>query len=293
MRPQLTADDIFSLLLLLRSADARLVILVEGPADCAVLDPHLEVSAVQTVPAHSKSAVLGTMVRVEQRGLPGVAGLVDADLDGISSEPEYPSGVVATALYDVDAHAFFAAGVAQRVITAFADPGLVSADWGPTNDKGPVEAIVGIAAAVGAVRYIASQDGLGLNVRSLPMGEFVDASSLGCNVERMAEIVFRRSDSPGITPEELAQKVGDVLALPPCALERLCSGHDLASIAAHLVRTRWNGSLGADQAERALRAAVSCHAFATFDFVVALTAWAAGLGSGLWHDPCVRVLASR
>jgi hypothetical protein len=84
MREHLTAVDLYALLLMMASADHRLLILVEDDSDAIVLDRVLDLGSVTTVPGYGKATVLGAMDLYEK----GAAELrtiafVDRDFAGL------------------------------------------------------------------------------------------------------------------------------------------------------------------------------------------------------------------
>lgn len=291
MQELLTPDDVFSHVLLLRSADERLILLVEGPTDCAVIDPHIERSAAQTIPGYGKATVIGVVTRANEKVVPRVAGLVDGDFDPVASNP-YPANVFATDLYDIDAEVFFSAGVVERVSHSFGDRSRIRKHLESEGAAAVTDMIVPGAAAMGALRLVSLRDALGLCVRSLPVREFLDMRSGKCRVDLLVKASVDRTKTCRLSCEEICRRVEEVLESAGESMQSLCSGHDLAAVLACLARARWKASLGADQAEKAMRAALSCDGFAVFPFVVALARWANERQTAIWHERCLQLGAA-
>lgn len=54
MLRDLTGNDLFVSIQMMRQLDSRLTIVVEGSEDCGVIDPHVDDTVVQTIPGYGK-----------------------------------------------------------------------------------------------------------------------------------------------------------------------------------------------------------------------------------------------
>ena len=286
MRQGLTPDDLFALVLLMRSADHRTLILVEGPSDSAVLDPHIDSQHCVTIPGHGKNNVVAAVRLSNGQHVDAVVGVVDADFHGLVGETRYPDNLITTELYDLDAELFFSDNVVARVINAFANHASLSQHMQLTQCGPPEDVAVNVAAAIGALRYIAASEGLSLNLSRFPVQEVVDAATASCDLYRLVLLAFRRSSAPGINPTWLMDRLADVMAHPPAPARRLCCGHDLSAALGHFMRREWGARMGADQVERTMRAAIGCDAFRNLSVRKKLARWAEAAGVSVWHGAC-------
>lgn len=118
MREGLSGDDIFAELMMLRTADARTFVLLEGPSDCRALDPHVESRSARTLPAYSKSALERTITLVDRRGLERTLGILDRDWVDVIYPPMESDNVVYTDDYDLDATILLSGDVFERLISS-------------------------------------------------------------------------------------------------------------------------------------------------------------------------------
>lgn len=290
MHAHLTVEDMFATVLLLRSADTRVFLLVEGPSDCAVFDPHVDDKSVITIPCHSKSKVVGTIALVEKTDSPRVAGIVDADFDSFTGEAEYPQ-LFKTENYDLDADLVFSERLAGRVVAALTDREMVREHISSTRHPTPLAIVQGVAADIGRLRLVSQLSGYDVSTRGLPIESIIDLANDRCDAEQLVSMAFRKSDEPLCTSGDLRSAL--MAPLPVTVLDRqLCSGHDLARVFGYLGRKRWGSSCGADQWERTVRAAADCATVRELKAIREVSHWASGLGLRIWHPSCEGVDSS-
>src|SRR5664280_1216328 len=81
MRELLTGDDLFSEIVMRRTADPRTVIVLEGPSDCVTLDIFLDDTSCYSIDANGKSSVLRVIECSETTSTKRVLGVVDNDAE--------------------------------------------------------------------------------------------------------------------------------------------------------------------------------------------------------------------
>ena len=108
MRQYLTGSDLFAYIEMQRQLDARAVVVVEGPDDCGVIDPHVDEEVVHTIPGYGKASVVDAAVLFEHAGVARVSLVSDSDFDrqlGLASA--LPPNLILTEYHDLDADIFF------------------------------------------------------------------------------------------------------------------------------------------------------------------------------------------
>lgn len=273
----LSADDIFSEILLRRSADPRTILIVEGPTDLDALDPHLDEARCDIIAGNGSLSVSGAVSHANNQGVVRVLGLIDADFFGVSANVTGPPvNVFMTSFYDLDAELFNTPLLVDRLVSAFADRNrVVSALGAATFTGGARRMAVSLAAPLGYLRLASLEYGWSLALRDFPLAATIDRNPIHCNSSRLIAIAMSKSQSTtSISPARVAAGLAAIAANAPCASDRVCSGHDLASALAALIRL-CGGSIGAEVVERNLRSACNCDVLRSFAFALAVSAWAA------------------
>ncbi len=281
MRQFLTGADLFAHAMMLRGVDRRLILFLEGPDDCAVIDPHIHTEDLQSLPGYGKASVLDACQSVENRGITGIAGLVDADFDRARGLVDvYPSCVMVSEHYDLDMDLTFADPEAVvRLVHNFGDLDKLRAAPGRSDF---LTLALDLAEPVGLYRYVSVEEGLGLKLAGFPFELLLERQAAGVDLtDAVHELLLTRH--PGldgdVVRETVAQHNDDV------AREQLINGHDLCRALSALVRKKWGGALGADTCEKVLRSSSNCHAFALLRVYRDVADWAAAQACTAWSCP--------
>lgn len=283
MQAALTPDDVFAHVMMLRGVDSRLVLLVEGPSDCGLLDPHIDDEHLQTVPGHGKSTVLAACHLIEERGVAGVAGLVDLDFDDLTGLAElYPACVFATSSYDLDADFLLACPTSvDRLAATHRDWNRAVAEIDRLGYSTVFELVVALAGELGLLRLTAALNDWSVSLDGVLTGEVVTAYLTSPeDLSALLTIqVARRAGAPDLTIVE-GQHAAVRATAPPLA--RAVRTHDLARGLAALVRS-WGGSVGGDACEKALRMAFDCVCLQRLKLAQDIGAWALRTGAQAWR----------
>ncbi|MFC8665497.1 hypothetical protein [Streptomyces sp. NPDC057199] len=259
MQNNLTGDDLFSYIILLRSGPtAKKYLLCEGDSDCAVLDPHIEEDVCETIPGYGKNSVLDAIKIVSQQNMNDVAALLDRDWQKDNSG--LPDVAVTTDHYDIDATVFYAGDTCKRVVAAFCDRNIVrnflrEGDW-----SSPVEVATALAFPVGVLRKLNHEEGWGLRFSDTPFSEVALPSSGGVDLTKTVASALSRSKQPRVTEQEIPRIVSSAQRAMEKAQDphSFCCGHDLNSALAYLMFSKWSTRINRKTLERAMRAAFSC-----------------------------------
>ncbi len=282
MRSSLTGVDIFNTVMLQRSLDKRLVVLVESPEDSGVIDPHVNDSDVQTFPGYGKESVLTAAQMFLSRQIREVIAVVDADLDRYNGrQQQHPPNVVMTEFYDLDADVLFHCPQALDAILAnFTDKARRQL-YLESRGISAHEEIWDMAIAVGEIRYCSMVRQCGLNLRRFPLHEVLEEYERGAAQARvLALALVRTPNAPEITTSDVAIEVA---ALPD--KRHVASGHDLISALAALIRMRWGGTGGEKLLASALRSAAQCHCWKKTVVYRFVREWARQFNVNAWTCP--------
>jgi hypothetical protein len=279
VRSSLTGFDIFNTVMLQRSLDKRLVVIVESPEDSGVIDPHMNDSEIQTFPGYGKESVLVAAQMFLSRQIIEVIAVVDADLDRYSGRDQrHPPNVVMTEFYDLDADVLSHCSEALGAILAnFTDRELRQvylAEKGVSAHG----AIWDMAIAVGEVRYYSVVRQIGLNLREFPLHQILEAYERGAAKDRALALALARTpDAADISASDVEIEV----ALLPDK-QYIASGHDLVSALAALIRMRWGGTAGEKLLAPALRGAIQCQCWRRTVIYRFVRQWATQFNVNAW-----------
>jgi hypothetical protein len=286
MRERLTADDLFSHILILRPVDKRIFLLLEGDSDHAALRAHIDESEINVIPGYGKGIIEPAMSLVNNHAVPKVAALLDRDFGTLLSGSTVQSNVFFTDRYDLDATIFFSSDLCDRMAFNFGDGDLIKGLISDLGCSDLASASANLALAVGVLRLISVRDGLRLNLREFPIGEAVRADCRSVDLEALASLALKKGpQSQPKRPRELVAEIRTEMAsvTEPYAY---CSGHDLARALSVILRKRGNAFLKPDTVERALRSAFGCAEIRATRMYTELAVWAQQIGKRIWTcDP--------
>jgi hypothetical protein len=282
VRLSLTGVDIFNTVMMQRSLDKRLVIIVESAEDSGVIDPHLNESEIQTFPGYGKEAVLTAAQMFLSQQTSEVIAVVDADLDRYTGrDQQHPPNVVMTEFYDLDADVLSHCPQAlDAIVTNFTNK-VQRESYLAGRSVSVVTTIWDMAIAVGEVRYCSVIQQHGLNLRGFPLHMVVDGYEQGTvQASVLALALARTPNAPAITTSEV---VVEVAALP--GKQHIASGHDLISALAAISRMRWGGTAGEKLLASALRSATQCHCWKKTVVYKFIQEWAHQFSVNAWTCP--------
>ncbi|MFD7813346.1 hypothetical protein ACFV6E_10430 [Streptomyces sp. NPDC059785] len=255
MLDELTGDDLYAELIMLRTNDSRYFIVVEGVADVAVFDRFMDLDHCIPIPAHGKGNAHICLERVIRDDFSGVFAILDKDWFELLPGDLEDKRIIYTDHYDLDACIFFSDGIYEGIAGSFcAGSGFRHGTPGCTSDD-LQRACIEIAFPLGALRYLSERDGLGLNLSNFPLGEVMN-SDLSVNLTSLVSIALARTKGNNISTHGVEDALRQEMKTVRSRI-RYCSGHDLAKAFSILVKQRWKRKIGADVVERSARAALS------------------------------------
>lgn len=283
MKELLTGDDIFATVLLLRTADDRSVLLLEGEDDCDCLGPHVDAASARFMPCGGKSNLDRAITLVDQNNVDLVLAVRDSDWVGVLETPSESPNIVYTDLYDLDATILLRTDIGRRVALMFGERERVEHHCEDTGAASPAAIAADIAAEVGIVRLASERSDANLSLRDFPIQEIYDSVEATIRRDRLITIAITRSSACQYSNDDLRQLV-EVERRSWWAPDRLSSGHDLAGAFAVLCRQVWGGStVGAKFLLKAARLALSCAELQTLELYHAVEDWEHRTGGRIWH----------
>jgi hypothetical protein len=276
-----TGDDLFAEILMLRTADPRTIVLVEGPSDCQALDAHVDSMAAHTLPGYSKTAVERAIRLADSADVERVLAILDLDWVGILQTPLASTNVVYTDLYDLDATVFLSGDVLTRVVASTTDRERLKA-YLDSAGLTLRDAVVRIAGKVGIGRLVSCRDGLEVAFRDFPVHVALTASDDDVDIVQLVTVALGRSSASSVQQTEFVVKVKATIEATP-ELDRCCCGHDIAATIAHLVRSCWGGNaVSRATMEKFGRAALSCAALQQTALYSKVTDWGIATQTRVW-----------
>lgn len=275
MRELLTADDLFSHLLIMRGVSDKKFILVEGDDDCGLIDPHLNADVCETLPSGGKTVVLGAAELAEKQGMTGVGVVLDLDWSDLLYPRIVKPYVFYTDSYDIDATAY---AVDQNVVGFVVNQSdrdrlrsLVPKDSARALSTVAKE----VAHAVGVIRFLSEKFRWELKMREFPT-HLAITDDVKVDIEKIVEVSLQRSPNASVAKEDVLAEFRKKTSLVSDRF-RYCSGHDLLSAVAALLR-KVGGQVSAKSAGIALRSAFGCNNVAQSSLFQSIHSWGARQG---------------
>ncbi len=282
MRDRLTADDLFSYILILRPTERRILFIIEGDTDHAALRTHIDESEVNVIPGYGKGVIQPAMSLVNTHSVPNVIALLDRDFEDLLPGSTGGPNVFFTDRYDLDATIFFSGSLCDRLAFNFGDGDQIKSLISDLGCSDLARASANLALPVGVLRFISVRDSLRLNLRDFPIGEIVRDDCRSVDLEAFASLAIRRTSEPQRKlPRELVAEMRTEIAgiSNPYTF---CSGHDLARALSVILRKRGGVSLRPDTVERALRGAFGCTEIRATRMYSELAMWAQQQNKRMW-----------
>ena len=282
MTTGITGDDLFAEVLMLRTADPRTIVMLEGPSDCQALDTHVDNTAAHTIPGYSKAAVERAIQLADTAALQRVLAILDLDWVGLLDQPLVSANVVYTDAYDLDATIFLAADVMARVVATTTDrervETYISLAGLPLRDT-----VVRIVGKVGLGRFISCRDRLEIPFRDFPVNIVLTENRNDVDMQQMVTVALGRAGNSSVHQADFLTKIRETLNTTR-ELSRYCSGHDIATVLAHLVKSRLGGnSISRATMEQFGKAALSCAALQQTVLYSAVATWATQAETRVWN----------
>ncbi|MCB9763753.1 MAG: DUF4435 domain-containing protein [Alphaproteobacteria bacterium] len=194
-------------------------LLVEGPDDRRFWTRHVPDGGCRLHPCGGRQALVDAMAR----GVPGAAGVMDADFDHAEGRPCPHPGIARTDTHDLET-LLIRSPALLGVLAELGQPERIARFEAA---QGPVRgALLARGLPLGALRWLSVREGLGLDLDRLSVRRFVDARTWDLDVHGLYAEAARLLGWPA------ARLLGALDALPPADPWQVVQGHDLVRLLA-------------------------------------------------------------
>lgn len=276
MREFLTADDIYALILSIRSVRSTSILLVEGDSDAIALDAHLSETHAESLPAHGKLNVLGAVEIAREQGADSVVGLVDRDFVGILRPRYEESDIVTTSYYDLEADILNLDGVCSHLARVCG--GRAISDYVSSILDQVVRAVTPIA----VLRLLVERDGLPVSVQNIPAHEVIEPTSRECNINKLMAIVGARAGLQHSVRDSLRDRLEEELRIFSHPPKFIVSGHDMVGALCFLIKVGSGKKIGVKEMATHLRVALTFERLRKLELYAELQSWADANGAIIW-----------
>ncbi|MBC8991469.1 hypothetical protein H9X95_15045 [Micromonospora chalcea] len=280
LKESITSDSIFSEIMMLRTSDARTIVLVEGPEDVAALEPHMLSDHAFTLPTTGKGILLGAVELIDQAKVERVLAIADLDWTNILYPPHVSNNLIYTEHADMDITILKCPMVITRICWSHCDAGRLKSLLQRSGHSSVLDLAVVFASAVGALRLASVRDGLQLNLRKFPVHDVIDLTTLAPNLRRLAELAVQRSKNVAVSVADLEATVKGEIEAMSVPL-RYCSGHDLIAVIAAILKG-YGSNAGADALSKSIHSAFSCGDLRTTSLYLRVSGWAELRNLQIW-----------
>jgi len=271
---EMTGDEIATTLIMERQTDPRIVLVVEGEEECALIDMHLNGDDAKSQLSRSKTAVLRAAEVLLDGGHDWALCLIDADFDRLlGKDALWASNVIASEHYDLLVDGIVAAPHnLDGVAISHSRPGEVQA-FCLAQSTTLLGWILASSEPVGILRWLVVSGRFDFSVRGWP---FRGMSSLTTDSERLGLIASIGHQRSGMSvPEsEIEAAIAQHRADPTYSAVNFHSSHDILGVLAELVRAQFGGSASERHVAATLRLAFSCQEFQTLPLMRDAADWA-------------------
>jgi hypothetical protein len=268
----LTGQIVANLVILSRASERnKSALLIEGNKDGRLYRKVTDPNSCRLFAAgnrHNAEDALGILKAAAQKG---VLAIVDADTDHLTGTKSADPDLLIT--HTRDAEGILLSSESLRAI-------LVEFDLDHYFGPSPELAAIAAAAPIGYLRFVAEQKKWSVRTAELDFAQFVDASTLKCDVHRLCTHMAALTTTIGITAADYESALSSLMAkgVDPYKVAR---GHDATSLLAWAMLTQ-GGKKRKDGAmitstvvESFLRTAYSPAAFAKCELFRQIDQWEA------------------
>jgi hypothetical protein len=269
MLEELTSNSVFSEVMM-EEPPPRVVLLVEGPDEDAILYEHLS-DGVSRIIAGNKKAVLGAAQIALDGGLSHVFGLVDRDLDALRGKDSYPPNVVATDAYDLIADLVGALGdeAVRRALIAHAAASVRVVEAAAARSV--VDVVFDLTGPLAAVRLASLKSGYPLILHRYEFRAVLTTDLRAADVSAYVTNAVCKNPDFAIDPSVIDDVRNQLVEVTD---RRHSGGHDLVSASVAVI-ARGGGSVSKKAIAGNIISFATCDVLASIPCLSALDSLAA------------------
>ncbi len=208
---------------MLNSQHSGAILLVEGRDDRLFMERFTNRDACIIVPTRGKDNVLETIAILDAANVPGVLGMVDADLERVLGGFSDSANIVMPEYHDLETMLMCSPAL-ERVLVEYGSRTRIE-NFG----EDVLEAMIERALLPGYLRLLSQQEQLGLKFQCMSYSSWIDHRTLSSSIPRLIQHIKNRSQRPELSSDELEN---ELIGASSQELDRreICNGDDLVGV---------------------------------------------------------------
>ena len=284
MREYLDEDDLSAYMRMLRVADDRIFLVVEGPSDARMLNQQIDDSDCTTIPGYGKRSVLAAFERMSSLEQHDCLGLIDRDFgdmlyDNESDVRSIPTNVFITDLYDLESDLLLRVGLLDAYINAAKRNEDLSGLLRANRGQPLTEIVLRNTAIVGLLRWCSIAHGFNLRLSDFPMNAIIKWPAQ-LALSEVIDIAIHRSKRDDVVRDKLLSVIPSDL---PIDEQRICSGHDVIRFLAASSKWWAGRKVGKAEIETFISGPIRCDRLRFLTWFCQIEAWANAKSRQVWN----------
>jgi Protein of unknown function (DUF4435) len=213
---------------MLRSQDARAVLVVEGPTDELFFERLTDTGRCRIEVAHGRENAMSIFGELRRSDFTGALLVLDADFDVLEGRLPLPMGLLLTPTHDLET-LLIASPALDKLLRQVGQRDKLSAfeqKHGALRGR-----LLTSGAAIGRLLWVSLRGGLYLRFDELKYGKFVNDKTLGIDERKMIKTVLDHSCRHDLDEQAIATALAELGAADHDPWH-LCCGHHLTEILA-------------------------------------------------------------
>ena len=273
-----TGETLFVLITMLRQLDSkRLILVVEGFEDDAVLDGHINETNINVLISGSKIAILRLCDLLHVNHISYAVGLIDRDLDDLTGRSSsYPPNVVATHAYDLVADVLLTNP--DLLLRALKSQNRDASRVVESTCSGSISDVVfQLVISLSVLRLLNESFDFGLSFVNFPFFKILNSDY---SVKSSEEILVFANIRSSSTVE--FSEIEPHLATAMHSINsdrRHCGGHDIIGASIAIMRQGGDKALSKSNLVKSISTAISCNVMVRLPIYKQIENWAASNSS--------------
>lgn len=268
----LDENDIVAEIIMLRAADNKTILILEGETDRKLLSFFTDDTACEIVVGHGRKKVLLAIENVRAQALEGILCVVDSDYDEFLGQCASADDVIVTEEHDIEI-ILLKSSALEKLLKESGSTRKIKALL--NTGSSVLDAISRVGVDLGAMRLHSRRNGdylkfEGIKLRSL------NKRALSCDCNELIGEVLGHSSKPHLSRQPIHDDVEALKGAVPNPF-RLCCGHDLTALLGkalqHLIGSQNAADTSPELIEKQLRLGFSWEDFKATRVYDELRSW--------------------